>query len=170
MRAAGGRQNLSLVYHGSFMTRLPRTLSIAALILLAVIVAVITLAPMPLDRPLRRIIITVFAVFNDIGLRPRLHYSLFEHFANVGLFVPVGVLLAKLLPHNRWWVATIVAFVGSVGVETVQALALPDRTASPTDVVLNTVGALGGAMTMHIIYVVRQKDRRSAAAKLNPTA
>ena len=152
------------------MTRLPRTLLIAALILLIVIVAVITLAPMPLDRPIRRVIITVFTVFNDIGLRPRLHYSLFERFANVVLFVPVGVLLAKLLPHNRWWVATIVAFIGSVGVETVQALALPNRIASPIDVILNTVGALGGALIMHHICVGREEDQLAAAAKLNLTS
>lgn len=64
--------------------------------------------------------------------------------ANVVVFVPVGVLAALLLPPRAWPAALLVTPVLSGAVEAVQALALPGRVGSLTDIAAATAGgALG---------------------------
>ncbi len=126
------------------MTRNPRRLLITALAATAIIIGVITLSPIRLDRPIRRVLINLIAVVNDAHILPRIHYSLFEHLANIAIFVPTGFVLVLLLPQVRWWVVPAIAAGASICIEITQALLLPDRIASITDVLLNTIGALIG--------------------------
>jgi len=65
---------------------------------------------------------------------------------NVLMFVPLSLIGSAFRPGWTWrdWVG--VGFVASGGIELVQLLLLPHRTASFADVVANTAGALIGAL------------------------
>ncbi|NEN07502.1 VanZ family protein [Diaminobutyricibacter tongyongensis] len=75
-----------------------------------------------------------------------LGYAGLEFTANIGMFIPVGVLLALLLPPRRLWVAVLIGFAMTVTIETAQ-LFIPGRFSDIRDIIANTAGAaLGVAM------------------------
>ena len=65
---------------------------------------------------------------------------------NVLMFVPLSLIGSAFRPGWTWrdWVG--VGFIASGGIELVQLIFLPNRTASFADVVANTAGALVGAL------------------------
>jgi VanZ family protein len=69
-----------------------------------------------------------------------------EPLANVALFVPLALLLCRALPAVRRRAVWLVCVAGSAGVELVQLLFLPGRTASVVDVVTNSTGAAIGVV------------------------
>lgn len=73
-------------------------------------------------------------------------YDLIDFLANVGFFVPVGFLAGMLLPQRIWWLAIPAGGLLSAAIEFGQYVFLPDRYASWTDVLANTIGALLGAL------------------------
>ena len=78
--------------------------------------------------------------------------------ANVVLFVPLGLLVALLLPRRRMWLVAPGALLVSVAIETVQALLLPVRWGGDvTDVIANTAGGLLG---LAIAVLVRRRPAR----------
>ena len=76
---------------------------------------------------------------------PLLTYSRIEFTANILLFVPLGFLLTLILVRERWMVLPI-AFLTTVIIETVQAIALSARTPSVLDIIANTAGACAGML------------------------
>lgn len=82
----------------------------------------------------------------DHGLPPNRTYELIETSANVLLFVPFGVLLMLGSLRMTWLRVAAVGLVVSAGIEILQAVALPGRTANVDDVVANTLGAAIGAL------------------------
>ncbi|WP_404560389.1 VanZ family protein [Curtobacterium sp. AB7] len=73
-------------------------------------------------------------------------YGTIESLSNVVFFVPLGLLVVLLAGARWWWAGAAAGVVVSVGVETVQALFLPARTASIDDVLANGLGAVLGAV------------------------
>ena len=69
-----------------------------------------------------------------------------EQLLNVAAVVPLAFGGTLVRPELTWRDWTALAFVGSLLVEVVQAVALPERTPSHSDVVANTLGALLGAL------------------------
>ena len=86
--------------------------------------------------------------------------SLWERLLNVALFVPVGAVLALLVP--RWPVVgvTLLGFAGSLAFEAVQANLLPGRDGSWWDVATNTAGTLLGAA---VVSLTRLRSGRGAS-------
>ena len=84
-----------------------------------------------------------------------LGYSALEFTANIGMFIPVGILLALLLPPRQWWVAVLIGFAMTVTIETAQ-LFIPGRFSDLRDIVANTAGA---AIGVSIVRVIRAADR-----------
>jgi VanZ family protein len=80
-----------------------------------------------------------------LGLDPWQMYDVVEMSANVVLFVPLGALV--LLWRPNWGLAhgIAAAFVTTVVIETLQQVTRPERFASVTDVVANTLGGAIGA-------------------------
>jgi len=72
-----------------------------------------------------------------------------EGLANVVLFVPLGAAGALLLRRHAAWVVIALGAL-SLTIEVFQAR-LPDRTPSYRDVVMNSAGALGGALTVLLL-------------------
>lgn len=73
-------------------------------------------------------------------------YDLIDFLANIAFFVPVGLIAALLLPRRLWWLAIPIGAALSAALELGQALFLPQRYASLTDVIANTLGAALGAL------------------------
>ncbi|QCR43024.1 VanZ family protein [Curtobacterium sp. SGAir0471] len=87
-------------------------------------------------------------------------YDRVEFLANIGMFVPVGMIAALWLPR-RWWLAgAVVAVVLSVGIELAQARFLPYRVADPRDVLSNGLGGLLGATLVGLVRSLLPVPRR----------
>jgi glycopeptide antibiotics resistance protein len=78
-------------------------------------------------------------------------YDRAEFFANIAMFVPVGMIAAMWFPR-RWWPLAAVLAVGlSVGIEWTQHVALPTRVSDPQDVLANGTGGVAGALLIGIV-------------------
>jgi glycopeptide antibiotics resistance protein len=86
-------------------------------------------------------------VLLELGLPYRLvGFDRLEVVANVVMVVPAGALAVWAWRRPTWQAWTAYGFLGSLAVELTQGLVLPDRQASGTDVVANTLGMLLGAV------------------------
>lgn len=84
----------------------------------------------------------------------------FEFIANVLVVVPVVAAVSWLVPKVRWTEWTAYGFVASISVEALQALVVTGRSATYSDVVANTAGALAGAVVGLLVRrVARRPDR-----------
>lgn len=115
-----------------------------ALAVVIVGAAVLTLSPLPIYTRAVPAIARVLDVLHSGGAPGRLDLHVLEAGANVLLFVPLGFLVALLLPRRRWWLVLLGAALASTAVETVQSVLLPHRIGSPRDVLDNTLGAAVG--------------------------
>jgi glycopeptide antibiotics resistance protein len=70
---------------------------------------------------------------------------------NAAIVVPLTFLGSLVLRRVRWQDWTTYAFLGAIAVELTQGLLLPDRQASFSDIVANTVGALLGALLARLL-------------------
>ena len=93
-------------------------------------------------------------------------YTTLEKTANVGMFVPVGLLVA--LQFGRWWAGLVFGLAFSLLIEGIQATLLAaTRTASVSDVVTNTIGAGIGALIAAVL--LHRSDVTSAALSSSDT-
>jgi hypothetical protein len=81
-----------------------------------------------------------------------------EFVCNALILMPVSALGSLRWPRTTWRDWTAYAFVVAGGVEVLQGLLLPARSASFVDVVANTLGGLGGAA-----FVAALRGWRSAS-------
>lgn len=131
----------------------------AALAIYGALVAIIGFFPTPVDRDATPLIRTVLAKLHGHGVPEWFDYHFVEFAANIGLFVPFGVL-AVFATGRRWVVLAVLAGAGaSVVIELGQAWLLPERFPSALDVLANTIGtiigvAIGyGALTLRAPHV-----------------
>lgn len=75
-----------------------------------------------------------------------------EFFANVAMFVPLGVFVVLWFGVRRWWLAPLIGFGLSAAIEIAQLQFLPSRFADPRDLVANTTGAILGAAAMAFLW------------------
>ena len=110
---------------------------------------------------------TVAGMAHDVGLPARVSTPGSVGFAlNVVAFAPVSFLGSLLWPRPTWRDWTAYGFVASFLVEVGQALALEERTATHTDVVSNTLGALAGAVLAAAFVQVRERTPSEGRADL----
>ena len=125
------------------MTR--RILAIVLAVYLA-FVGWVTLNPAPPDPARNELLLRLLEVLP-------ISYDALEFTANVGMFVPIGALVAALGRH--WWIAFAVGIALTCGIEFVQ-LFLPARFPDVRDILANSLGALLGA-----VAVVAVQSRRA---------
>ena len=94
----------------------------------------------------------------------------FEFFANVMIVVPAAGLAAIAWPRRDWTFWTTYGFVGSLAVETIQAVLLTGRQATYVDVVANTLGALTGAVLVGLVRRLFAKGRVREGAQQSADA
>jgi hypothetical protein len=145
------------------VTRSLTRLALAIGVPYVVALAAIAFWPTPVDAGVRGDLGRVTSWFARHGL-PMVDYAFIESTANIALFVPLGLLLALNLRLRRAWVAVAVGAVVSSLIEAGQLLFLSARFATVDDVVMNTSGALLGAVAGVLLrMVVRARRRRRAA-------
>jgi glycopeptide antibiotics resistance protein len=127
-----------------------------ALALAVVTIGIITFWPTPVDAPAKSTIRDVLTALHDAGVPPQVNYSFVEIASNVVMFMPLGALIAALLPLNRWWGAILIGGVLSAIIELSQLILLPHRFASVIDIAANAAGALIGALITTGIRRVRR--------------
>lgn len=98
----------------------------------------------------------------DRGVTNYEAYWLIEFWSNVALYGPLGIFAMAMLPTLRWWQAVVLAVAVSGTFELLQGL-LSGRTASPQDVVANTLGAAIGAGLVVAVRAVRPLLSKEAA-------
>jgi VanZ family protein len=137
-----------------------RTTAVRVLATLTLIaVFVIGYWPVPVDRGMRSVLGSVLDRLAAAGAPDWVDYAHLEFGANVVMFVPLGALIALLLPRWEWWLAPIIGLALSLAIEFGQAMLLPQRFATPLDVLANTTGAVIGAL---VITAVRLASRAAA--------
>ena len=100
--------------------------------------------PSRVDAPVDDSLGRVLAYLHSIGIPDVVDYRFIERGANVLLFVPLGALAAAQLSRRHWWIALVACIALSGLIELGQALLLPGRYASWSDILTNSVGAVIG--------------------------
>ena len=100
--------------------------------------------PSRVDAPVDDSLGRVLAYLHSIGIPDVVDYRFIERGANVLLFVPLGALAAAQLSRRHWWIALVACIALSGLIELGQALLLPGRYASWSDILTNSVGAAIG--------------------------
>jgi VanZ family protein len=140
---------------------------VVRLLAVAVLAAVFTIGywPVPVDRGVRSVLTAVLDRLASAGAPSWVDYAHVEFGANILMFVPLGVLIALLLPRWEWWLAPIIGLALSLAIEFGQALVLPERFATPLDVLANTSGAIVGALVVTAFRVAARALARRRPAR-----
>jgi glycopeptide antibiotics resistance protein len=138
-----------------------RRWGVALLLLVAYLVYIlaVTLTPAPVDRAYEAPIVESLVELHDHGAPQWFGYGALELAGNVLLFLPLGFLAALVLPRSDWWLVALVAPVLSALIEGGQAIFLPLRVASATDVLANSLGATAGAVLALLLRVLVRPRR-----------
>src|SRR5699024_4519552 len=95
-----------------------------------------------------------------------LTYDVVEFTANIGMFVPLGILIALTAGSRHWWIGFAVGLGYSVVIETLQATILSTtRFATINDVIANGLGALIGALLVRVTAGILRSRRHNRAAE-----
>lgn len=126
-----------------------------------------TLWPTPLDQGFESSINKLFVVLYRNGVPLWFGYNKLEFSANVLMFIPLGFLVALLLPGRIWWLALIICPAMSIAIELTQALALSARFATVVDVMSNSLGAVIGILIAVMLRaIVYERDQKVIARAL----
>lgn len=137
-----------------------RRLGIAGLALIIPVVLLVTLWPAHFLLRAKPRVTRGIEWLHARDLFDWLTWTRLEVLANVGMFVPVALLVTFVLGARRWWVTVAACTALSVAVELVQAF-MPGRVAAVLDVIANGLGALLGALlAVTIEALVRRRRAR----------
>jgi glycopeptide antibiotics resistance protein len=130
-------------------------------------VLVVGYLPSRVDGGVEPTVRRVLAWLQNLGAPAWVNYDFADFVANVGFFVPIGLVAALLLPWRAWWLAMPLGAALSGALELGQALFLPERYASWSDVLANTIGAVLGAL---VGAALRSSNRRAVSPPPAPPA
>lgn len=117
--------------------------------------------PSPIDAPVQGLLERVIAELHERGVPTFVDYGLIEAFANILLFIPVGLLFGLMVPLRWWPVALLLGPALSVLIEVAQRYALEERYSTVQDVIANSIGATIGVFAAVILRaVVKARDER----------
>jgi len=123
--------------------RLTRGIAAALGIPFLVGLALLTLTPARVEETMPNLLDLTLSAAHRLGWES-LDFTRLEIIANVLVFVPVGILAFLLVPRRLWLLAVILGPALSLSIEIAQRLVLPHRSATVTDVIANSGGALIG--------------------------
>jgi glycopeptide antibiotics resistance protein len=130
------------------------------------VVGFITLGPQPLDDGTDSLVWRLLGFFGRFSALDWITYATLEFWANVAMFVPVGLFFLLLLGRGRWWLAIVLGVLLTCAIEFTQMF-LPTRVSDPRDILSNSVGAFVGVMVALIVTwpaaVRRARERRLQA-------
>lgn len=130
-------------------------------------VGLITLGPQPLDSSQIDVVFRVADWFQARGFE-FVTYDRIQYWANIGMFFPVGLFFLLLFGRRFWWLALVVSFAMTCGIETAQKW-IPGRVSDVLDVETNTTGAAIGIAVGLVLTIgsgARERRRRAARAAM----
>lgn len=114
--------------------------------------------PSPVDKPAADALAQMLTWLHSRGVPQRfINYNTVEFAANILLFIPFGIVLALRLHRSLWWLTVPIAAAASGLVELAQGALLPQRVADLSDVIVNTSGALIGAVLVLFVWSARRR-------------
>jgi glycopeptide antibiotics resistance protein len=123
--------------------------------------------PTPLDQDYGAAVDKFLAVLHRNGIPMWFGYNKLEFSANILMFLPLGFLIALLLPAKTWWLSLLICPAISIGIELTQSVALSARFATITDVIANSIGALIGIFLAVVLRaVIYSRDEKLVARAL----
>ncbi|MEO6827222.1 MAG: VanZ family protein [Microbacteriaceae bacterium] len=127
------------------------------------VVCWVTLGPQPLDQHSESWLWRALGFFGRHDLTSWITYDRLEFTANMAMFLPVGLFFLLLFGRRLWWLAILLSFALTVGIEFVQ-LFLPTRVSDVRDILSNTSGAVIGVF-LGLVLTARSRGSR---ARLRP--
>lgn len=109
-------------------------------------VASIVLWPTPVDQAVGGAVRLVLASLHGRGLPVSVSYGAVEFAANVLMFIPLGLFWFVLTPRGWRWAGPLAGLGLSILIEAMQFALLPERVATPWDVLADTAGAVCGTL------------------------
>lgn len=125
-----------------------------------------TLGPQPLDGRSGSWLWRALNFFGRHDTTSWITYDRVEFSANVAMFFPVGLFFLLLLGRRLWWLAILLGFGLTLGIEATQ-LFLPTRVSDIRDIVANTSGAALGVLIG--LVLTAPKARRLRARRTEAT-
>lgn len=146
------------------MRRRRRVICVITAVYLA-IVGALTLGPQPSDAMTRHLSADIILGVGRFAPGLNFRYSDLEFAANIGMFVPLGILFVVAFGRNKWWAAALVGAALTLLIEGAQRY-IPDRVSDPRDVLANITGAGVGALIALIAtgLTARRSTARRAPA------
>lgn len=123
------------------------------------VVGWVTLGPQPFNDGTAGWLVSMLDFFQRHTLTDWISYDRLEFGANIAMFVPIGLFFLLLLGIRRWWLAVVLGFMLTVGIETAQ-LFIPGRVSDVRDVIANTAGAFVGVLFGLIVMAPKAHRRR----------
>lgn len=127
--------------------------------------AFIAFWPTPVDQPLSVQLADVLKFLHGHGVPGWFNYKFVEATANIVLFVPLGFVSTLAFREKHYWHIAAFGLIVSGCIELGQLLFLHHRYASPSDIVMNTSGAVIGAV---LATLVTKKGRPAAFRQQAP--
>ncbi|NNC13339.1 VanZ family protein [Planctomonas sp. JC2975] len=139
-------------------------LSVVTLLYLAG-VAWITLGPQPDFGNKNSLVMQVLRILWEHPATDWVTYAGVEFTANIAMFLPIGLFFLLLFGRRQWWLAVLIPFLMTLGIETAQ-IWIPGRVSDIRDVISNTIGAIVGVFLGLALTAPRaRRDREAARAQ-----
>jgi len=114
-------------------------------------VAALTLRAQPYGSDLASALNRLLEWFAQRPATAWITFDLVEFWANVAMFVPLGVIAVLWFGVRGWWTAPLLGLVISGAIETAQAVFLDTRVPDARDLFANTLGAVIGMLVILLI-------------------
>ena len=132
-----------------------RTVPLVLLILYTVFIGLVTLTPNQMDTGPGSFIAGLLEFLASHRVTAWIDYDILEKLANVGMFIPFGLLVALQCGRSRWWAGWVAGIAFTCLIEGTQATLLsPTRFGTISDLVTNSLGAGIGAVVGLIVMTI----------------
>ncbi|MHA7263980.1 VanZ family protein [Arthrobacter sp. TMN-37] len=124
-------------------------------------VAVVVLWRTPVDSGAANVLERWLRFLHTRGLPAAVDYGFIEFAANMAMFLPLGLFWFILAPRGWRWYGPLVGLGLSALIELAQLVLLPERFATPYDVLANGLGTFVGTVLAWAALWLRDGMRRS---------